>query len=134
VNLAEIKAGQMAENKAQSQSLKSTARTIASDHRNLDSKVKQKAQKWNISLPNRPNSHQRHTANRLKKKSGMSFDKAYVNDEISGHKKAIKKTKHEANHGSSSKVKHFAQQALPVLQKHLHMLQHDKQMMQNHNG
>jgi putative membrane protein len=134
VNLAEVKAGHMAENKGHSQAVKNTGRTLASDHRNLDMKLKQKAQNWNVSLPNRPNGNQRQTAKNLMKKSGMGFDKAYVNDEIKGHKKAIKMTKYEINHGSSMQVKQFAQQALPVLQKHLRMLKHDHDMMRNNKG
>ena len=50
---------------------------------------------------------------------GAAFDRRFVRDMVSGHEKAIAEYKKEASDGSNADIKAYANQALPVLQKHL---------------
>ncbi len=70
--------------------------------------------------PTEPNAEQKKMYV-LSKLSGAQFDKAFAKDMVSDHKKDIAKFEKEAKkHGP---VVQFAQQTLPVLQKHLKMAQ-----------
>lgn len=132
VNLEEMQSGELASQQGHAEDVRSTGQTLASDHRNFDAKLKPVAQQLNVSLPDQPTSKAQKQMKMLKAKNGMAFDTAYVKDEIKGHKQAIAKTKHEIADGSSSQVKQLAQQCLPVLEKHLKMLQQDSNAM--HGG
>ncbi|HEX7369413.1 MAG TPA: DUF4142 domain-containing protein [Rhodanobacteraceae bacterium] len=129
VNLEEMQSGALAQQKGNTDSVRSTGQTLASDHQNLDAQLKPVAQQLGVSLPTEPTSKARRQMKKLQGKQGAAFDTAYVQDEIKGHKQAIAKTKKEIDHGSSMQVKQLAQQCLPVLEKHLQMLQHDADAM-----
>lgn len=121
-NLAEIKAGRMAERKAKAKDVRSVGMTLVSDHRLLDKKLKPVAMKLNVKLPSEPTAHQQAVAKQLAGKSGAAFDEAWTKDMIKGHKKAIEMTTKEIRDGHSKEVQTLAKNCLPVLQKHLSML------------
>lgn len=131
VNLEEMQSGALAHQKGHSDAVRSTGETLASDHRKLDSELVPVAERLGVSLPKEPTAKARHNMRKLRSKSGAAFDKLYVEDEIKGHKKAISKTDKEIADGSSSEVKNLAQETLPVLKKHLEMLQRDHAQMRS---
>jgi putative membrane protein len=123
VNLAEIKEGKMAEQKAKSPKVKKIGRTFVSDHSKLDKKLMSAAKKMKVTLPATPSMKQQSEAQKLQEKSGAQFDRAFIQGNIKGHKQAIQKTKKEMSQGQSKKVKKLAKKTLPVLKKHLHMVE-----------
>lgn len=125
-NLAEVKAGRMAEHKGHDHDVKSAGMTLVSDHSMLDAKLKPLAMSLHVSLPSAPTAQQQATAQQLSSKSGTAFDRAWTQKMIAGHQKAIRMTQQEISQGSSSKVKQLAQTALPVLQKHLRLIRNAK--------
>lgn len=122
INLAEIKLGEMAQRKGHANAVREAGQTLESDHERLDSKLEPVAENLGISLPESPTLTQQAEAEMLSDKSGMAFDQAWVQTEISAHEKAITKTNKEISKGSSPKVQSLAKETLPVLEKHLHML------------
>lgn len=124
VNMEEIKAGKAAEQKGQASIVQKAGRTLVSDHKMLDSQLTRAAHQLGVSLPDSVSAEQEATLKMVKSKSGDKFDKVWVRTMIMGHQKAINKTQKEIDNASSQKVKSLAKKTLPVLQKHLNLLQH----------
>lgn len=123
-NLAEIKAGKLAEHKGHVQSVITAGTTLATDHAMLDKKLAPAARKLGVKLPNEPTTEQKNHMKVFEQKAGLPFDQAWVHMEIGGHISAIEATKRETSEGSSPEVRKLAKKALPVLAKHLQILRH----------
>jgi putative membrane protein len=50
---------------------------------------------------------------------GTAFDHRYIHEMVAGHTQAIEIYKKEATDAENAALKSYAEQALPVLQKHL---------------
>jgi putative membrane protein len=122
-NLAEIKSGDLAAEKGHDADVRAAARTLTRDHGNLDAKLRPVAKQLGVKLPAQPNAQQRDEMRKFESASGVDFDRTWTHDEADAHVKAIELTVRETQHGSLPQVKQLAQSALPVLKKHLHMLQ-----------
>lgn len=121
-NLAEIKSGDLAARRGQSEAVRSAGHMLAEDHGKLDAKLMPVAQQLGIDLPDQPNAKQRREMHEFQKLSEAKFDATWTSDEIHGHTNAIRMTEREIKDGSVPSVKQLAQSALPVLQKHLRTL------------
>lgn len=122
INLAEIKAGEVAERRAHANKVREAAHTLVVDHRMLDAKVSKLAKQLSVKLPGSASLKQKSVLKVIESQQGMHFDQEWLHEEISAHIAAIKKTKREIHKGKSRQVQQLAKQALPVLQKHLHLL------------
>lgn len=121
-NLAEIKAGTLAVQRAHAHSLRQAAQTLVADHRMLDSKLKSLAGQLSVDLPASPSVKQQSILKLVESQQDMAFDTEWAHQEIDGHIAAIQKTKREIHIGKSHQVRQLAKRALPVLEKHLHLL------------
>ena len=54
----------------------------------------------------------------MNKKTGKDFDKAYIDDMVAGHRKAVNKFEDGSKHLDDADLKNFATQTLPTLQMH----------------
>jgi predicted outer membrane protein len=81
--------------------------------------LKQLAQQKNIVLPSTLADKEQKMVSDLQKKTGKDFDKAYMNLMRDDHKKDIKEFTKAGNACKDSDLKGFANNTLPVLQKHL---------------
>lgn len=122
INVAEVKAGQLALERAHANAVRRVAQTLINDHKKLDAKVTQLAQKLGVDLPAAPSDKQKATIEFLSTKQGMAFDKEWTHTEITAHIGAITKTKAEITEGSSKKVQKAAKKAVKALKKHLSLL------------
>ncbi|MBV9748875.1 MAG: DUF4142 domain-containing protein [Acetobacteraceae bacterium] len=52
---------------------------------------------------------------------GRAFDRAYLNDQVTGHSAAVTLFQNEIANGQDPQIKAFAQQTLPIIQDHLRM-------------
>ena len=50
---------------------------------------------------------------------GRAFDRAYLNDQVTGHSAAVTLFQNEIANGQDPQLKAFAQQTLPIIQNHL---------------
>ena len=57
--------------------------------------------------------------NSLASKSNDDFNKAYMNDQVQGHKDAVSLMEDYAKNGDNAKLKDFASETLPTIQEHL---------------
>lgn len=118
-NLAEVKLGDLAEQKATTQAVKDFGQHMVTDHNKAEDNLKSAATKDNITLPGQLDAIDQATYDRLSKLSGQAFDRAYARDMVRDHAADVADFRHEANDGKDVEIKTFAAQTLPTLEDHL---------------
>jgi putative membrane protein len=117
--MAEVKLGQLAEEKGSSPAVKNFGRRMVQDHSKANNELKDVTSKENIPLPNEMDKSDQATYDRLSKLSGDAFDRAYARDMVKDHSKDVSEFQEEAKNGKDESIKNFAAQTLPTLQNHL---------------
>lgn len=118
-DMTEAHEGQMAESQGTADDIKSFGRTLDQDHTQNFQQLEALASKLNVTLPTGINTAKIATIEQLQRLNGQAFDRAFARDEAAGHKTAIAEFKRQAEHATNPDVKAYAQQTLPVLEKHL---------------
>lgn len=119
--MAEVKLGQLAEDKGQSDAVKNFGKKMVEDHSAADDKLKAVASNDKVTLPTTIDKHDQKTYDKLSQLSGAAFDRAYAKDMVKDHEKDIDAFKQEASGGQNQAIKNFASETLPTLQEHLKM-------------
>jgi len=122
---AEIRMGQLAQEKSSSEQVKSFANRIVQDHQAHLQKVQQLAHQKNIQVSDQLAPHDQKQYDRLSAMNGASFDRAFVQDMVRDHKHAIALYSEAAQNDTDSDVKALAQNTLPTLREHLQMAEND---------
>jgi putative membrane protein len=117
--MAEVKLGQLAEEKATNETVKNFAKLMVEDHTKANEKLKEAASKENVTLPTDLDPKDEATYESLSKLSGEAFDRAYARDMVKDHQQDVAEFHREATNGRKEPIKSFAEQTLPTLQKHL---------------
>jgi len=117
--MAEVKMGQLAQEKGSSQAVKDFGKRMVDDHNKANNQLKQAASKASIDLPSDVGGKDKSEYDRLSKLSGAEFDRAYARMMVSDHNKDVSEFQREANNGKDSDLKNFASSTLPTLQDHL---------------
>lgn len=117
--IAEVKIGELAEDKASNKTVKDLSQRIVEDHTRANDALKSDASKENISIPTEMNARDRAAYARLSQLSGAAFDRAYTRDMVRDHEADIAVFRHEATEGKDASIKTFAAQTLPTLEEHL---------------
>jgi putative membrane protein len=118
VNMTEVQAGQMAQEKAGSQRIKDFASMMVKDHSSANDELKSLAGSKNVTLPSGISDEHQKKIDNLNKKTGRDFDKAYVDMMEDGHESTIKDFKKNTDNKDAD-VKTFVDKMLPSLQMHL---------------
>ncbi len=126
--MAEVKMGQLAQQKGTADSVKKFGARMVEDHSKAGDELKQAASQSNITLPTDMSAKDKATYDMLSKLSGAAFDRAYARDMVRDHEEDIADFNKESNGGHNPAVKDFATQTLPTLQDHL---KEAKEMRQN---
>ena len=106
----EVAMGQVAEQKAQSEDVKSFGKRMVTDHSKANDELKSIASKKGVQLPSKE-----HTIK-------WTSDKAYVDMMVKDHEKDLAEFKEEASGGSDPDVKKFADDTSKVIQEHLDLV------------
>jgi putative membrane protein len=117
--MAEVKLGQLAQEKGSSQQVKDFGKRMETDHTKAGDQLMQMASRDNIDLPNGLEAKDQSTYDKLSKLSGAAFDREYMQDMVTDHEKDVAEFKREANVGKNPDMKTFASETLPTLQSHL---------------
>jgi putative membrane protein len=125
-SMAEVKLGQLAEEKGQSEEVKKFGKRMVEDHSKAEDQLKELGAKEGINMPTDVNRKDAETYQRLAKMSGAQFDKAYAQEMVRDHEKDINEFKSATNTTQKPSLKQFAQEQLPTLESHLRQA---KQMM-----
>ncbi|MCA2225483.1 DUF4142 domain-containing protein [Nonomuraea aurantiaca] len=125
-NLAEIQAGQAAQDKGASHAVRELGAKLISDHTKMDDDVSRVAKQAGVDLPTQPSAAQRRQLGEVAGKSGEAFDRAWLAAQIAGHRQSLANGAKELRKGSSPEVKKLATDAKPIVQMHLDLLQEAK--------
>jgi len=118
-NMAEVKLGQLAEQKGTTDTVKDFGKRMVTDHSNAEENLKGEATKDKITLPTALDAKDQAAYDRLSKLSGEAFDRAYARDMVRDHRVDVAEFRHEADDGKDATIKAFASQTLPTLEDHL---------------
>ena len=129
--MAEVKLGQLAEEKGSNGAVKSFGKRMVDDHSKANDKLKEVASRESITLPSDLSAKDQATYYRLSKLNGVAFDRAYARDMVKDHETDIAAFQKEANGGKDDSLKSFASETLPTLQDHLKQA---KEMMKSVGG
>ena len=117
--IAEVEAGQLAQEKGNSQQIKDFGAMMVKDHSAANEKLKTLASSKNVTLPSSPSVGQMASKTKLKVLSGDTFDKSYVKGQIGAHRQTIALFRKEISSGQDADAKAFATATLPTVRAHL---------------
>ena len=117
--IAEVDAGNLAQQKSNNAQVKDFAAMMVKDHSAANEKLKTLAASKNITLPTTPSLGQMAEKAKLDVLSGDTFDKSYIRGQVKDHKETITLFKKESASGQDADAKAFATATLPTLQHHL---------------
>ena len=121
--MAEVAMGNLAQQKAHSQSVKDFGAQMVKDHSAANEKLKALAESKNITLPANPSVAEMTAKAKLQVLSGDSFDKSYIKGMIKDHEEDIAEFQKEAASGQDPDARAFARATLPTLEAHLKKIQ-----------
>jgi putative membrane protein len=121
-NLAEIAVGNLAQQKGQSDGVRSFGAMLVSDHSAANEKAMSVAKSIGVSPPSEPGKKQKAVYDRLAKLSGDNFDREFAKAMVEDHKNDIREFEKEAKK-KNDPAADFANETLPTLRKHLEMAQ-----------
>jgi len=117
-NLAEVKLGELAEQRAASDSVKQFGKRMATDHQKAYDELKQIASQKGVAVPTALDRGHQRLYDRQAKLSGADFDRAYMKDMVKEHDRDVKAFRKEADAGKDPDVRSWAAKTLPTLQEH----------------
>lgn len=129
--MAEVQLGQLAQQKAENPQVKQFGQRMVTDHTQLNNQLMQVAQQIGVQPPTQLNEDHRDTLQKLEKRSGAAFDRAYIDNMVDDHQRDLRRFKNQAQDGDNPQVKNLAQQAVPILQQHLQMAQQIQASLKN---
>lgn len=119
--VAEVEAGKMATKKANDPAVKQFAQQMVEDHTKNNEELKALARKSGVTLPTTPGRQLQSQQSKLEDNNGVTFDSAYIKDQVQDHQKTVQLLEQEIQSGHDPAVRQFAQETLPVVQHHLDM-------------
>jgi putative membrane protein len=123
--MAEVKLGQLAQEKGQSEEVKKFGQRMVQDHSKANDELKQIGSQEGINLPTDVSRTDAEKYDKLAKMSGPEFDRMYAQEMVKDHEKDVSEFKKATTSAQKPALKQFAQRTLPTLQSHL---QEAKQM------
>jgi putative membrane protein len=117
--MAEVEAGQIAQQKATNPKVKDFGAMMGRDHSAADEQVKMLAAQRNVTLPAMPGDAKKKDLEELNKKTGADFDKSYMKMMVNDHEKAIDLFENASSKVNDAEVKAFVDNTLPKLKNHL---------------
>ncbi|PYO20251.1 MAG: DUF4142 domain-containing protein [Candidatus Rokuibacteriota bacterium] len=94
--MAEVQLGQLASQRASSDSVKQFGKRMADDHQKAADELKQLASQKGVALPTSLDRGHQRLYDRLSKLSGADFDRAYMKEMVKDHDRDVKAFRHEA--------------------------------------
>jgi putative membrane protein len=119
--MREVQLGQLAVSNAASPQVKQFAQTMVDDHAKVNEELKAAATTKNITVPAALSEKSQKVYNDLAEKTGVEFDKEYIDQMVKDHKDAVDLFKKQADDGKDPELAKWAAEKLPALQHHLEM-------------
>jgi putative membrane protein len=114
---AEVALAELAATKAESADVKAYADRLHRDHEKANAELETIARQMDVTVSD-PSTAQQDVKRRLQGLSGVAFDRAYIQQMVEDHQKAVAAFTTASKEAEGS-VKDFAARTLPTLQDHL---------------
>jgi putative membrane protein len=118
VNLTEIKLGELAQQKGESNEVKSFGQRMVTDHTTAQGTLTPIAEKYGVKLPTDLDADGKQKYDKLSKLSGHKFDVAYMDAMVAGHTKVANNMKHEESALKESDLKTWDTNTLKTVEEH----------------
>lgn len=118
-NLAEIAAGNAAQQSATTQDVRNLGAMFIQMHTELDNQLKPVAQQLGVDLPGEPSARQQQQLAAVQQNTGQAFDTAWIAQQIGSHSTSLAATQQELQAGADQQVLQLARAATPVVEQHL---------------
>ena len=119
INLFEVQAGELVQQKAQNPQIKQFAQRVAQAHQQAQQRLEQAAQQAGIDMPDSLSGVAQARLEHLQEIEGPLLDAHYIFDEAGMHLMAVHMFACAEQHMEDQGLKQYAQQVLPTLQQHL---------------
>ena len=121
--MMEVEAGKLASARAAHPEVKKFGQMMVTDHSKSNEKLKALADTRKVELPNAPDAEKKAEKAKLEAQSGPGFDAAYMDTMVKAHQKTIALLEDQIKTGKDATVRHFAQETLPTVKRHLETAQ-----------
>ena len=121
--MAEVMSGHLAMQQGQTQSVRDAGQMMVTDHMRANTQLMGIAQTLMLKPASGPNAMQRAMCRQLQSSPASQFDAMWDQDMIQAHQQTIALFKMETHDGQNPQLRHFAMATLPVLYKHLHVVE-----------
>lgn len=119
-DMVEANLGQLAQDVAAKQPVKDYGGMLATDHTADFQKLQAAATQVGLNVATAIDAgHNKSMIGPMHALKGAAFDHKYIEDMVTGHTKALAIYNKEASDATNATIKTYAQDAIPVLQKHL---------------
>lgn len=118
-NLAEIAAGRLAVQEAQSPAVKEFGQQMVDDHSALQSEGRSLAEAKGMEPPTTPDLRHQAALAKLEAASGESFDRDYMEQMVQDHADTLQLLQEAASGAADPRVRQLAQEAIPHVRQHL---------------
>lgn len=118
-DMMEAHVGQLAKDHGGSQAVKDFGQMLVTDHTNDYGQLSTIAKKDGASVPRGLDAVRNRMIAPYERLHGAAFDRKFAADMVAGHQRAIAEYRREIRIGQNPDIKAYANQALPVLEKHL---------------
>src|SRR4051812_6714111 len=112
-NLAEVRLGELATQRGQSEGVRSYGQMLAADHGNSMKDTSDLAKSLKVAVPTESSASDQKEYESLMRLSGAEFDKAFIDAMVKGHRDVISKFKKEMEDADDPQVGSLAREALP---------------------
>lgn len=119
--MEEIEMSKLAMDKAQNAEVKAFAKRLVDDHTAANAELMKIAGAKGVSPPATVDGGHKRKLERMTKKSGVDFDREYMDDMVDDHQKDVRDFRSMAKSAKDSDLKAFAAKTLPTLEQHLQM-------------
>lgn len=122
-NTYEIQASQEASTRATTSEVKKIAAMMVEAHTKMGTEMAQLAAKKGITLPTDLPNEKMNDLNRLKEKSGIDYDREYLDQMKNAHEEAVRKLDNLAEKGEDAEVRDLAAKSVSEVRSHLDMIE-----------
>ena len=119
--LAEVKAGEIAAQRAQDAKVKAFAQRMIDDHNKANREMEDLAKRKGWTLATTVDESCQKELDRIAAATAQEFDRTYMEMQLKAHEEAVKLFQRESENGQDLELKALAGKTLPTLQEHLQL-------------
>jgi putative membrane protein len=121
--MAEVEMGKLAADKGGSDAVKDFGNRMVKDHSKANDQLKNVAANLGVRIPDKVNAKEQAMIDKMSAMSEAAFDKAYVKEMVSDHRKDIAEFETAGKEVKNADLKKFIDDTVPVMKDHLDTIQ-----------